>query len=182
MALTFLTLHCSMELLASLFRTRKPRKAKSTTPKSEATEKTPKKTPFYRKKKIPAALKQQVWLTSYGEVFKAKCKTSWCSNTINVWNFECGHNIPESKGGPTTIDNLVPICRTCNGSMGNRYSFTEWCETHNPIQTALTPSLAPVNPSPIPYEHRPVTRSMTSSWCVPSFHPRKGKSKIRPDA
>lgn len=180
-----------MELLANLFRVRKPRKARSPKPpKSKSTassnEDPPKKSVFYRKKKIPAALKQQVWLTSYGEIFKAKCKTSWCSNTINVWNFECGHNIPESKGGPTTIDNLVPICRTCNGSMGNRYSFTEWCETHNPIQTALAPQLpsplAAAPPSPIPYEHRPITRSMTSSWCVPSFHPRKDKSKIRPDA
>lgn len=173
-----------MELLANLFRTRQPRKARSPKPPKPKTSKSnedpPKKSVFYRKKKIPAALKQQVWLTSYGEIFKAKCKTSWCSNTINVWNFECGHNIPESKGGPTTIDNLVPICRTCNGSMGNRYSFTEWCETHNPIQTALAPSLTPALPSPVPQVNRPTTRSMTSGWCVPSFHPQK--SKIRPDA
>lgn len=174
-----------MELLASLFGT-KPRKTrtpkKPKTPKQEEPKSPKLKSSFYRKKKIPAALKQQVWLGTYGEVFKAKCKTSWCSNVINVWNFECGHNIPESKGGPTTLDNLVPICRTCNGSMGNRYSFTEWCETHNPIQTALSPTpLAPIHPTPLPFEHRPVTRSMTSGWCVPSLQ-RKGKSKIRPDA
>ncbi len=177
-----------MELLASLFRT-KPRKTRTPKQQTETPKQSKPKSPkqskgsFYRKKKIPAALKQQVWLGNYGEVFKTKCKTSWCSNLINVWNFECGHNIPESKGGATTLDNLVPICRTCNGSMGNRYSFTEWCETHNPIQTALasTPPLSPVHPTPLPLQHRPTTRSMTSGWCVPSLQ-RKGKSKIRPDA
>ena len=80
-----------------------------------------------RKVKIPAALRQQVWLQKMGKFFDGKCKTTWCSNAITNFNFECGHNIPESKGGRTTIENLEPICRQCNGSMGNKFTFDEWC-------------------------------------------------------
>lgn len=80
----------------------------------------------YVKKPIPKALRQQVWLKHCGEKFKNKCYVSWCKNKITVFNYECGHNIPESKGGQTTIDNLYPICRNCNGSMSNKYSITEW--------------------------------------------------------
>ena len=40
--------------------------------------------------------------------------------------FNPGHIIPESKGGPTTIENLMPICSRCNLSMNNQYTITEW--------------------------------------------------------
>lgn len=81
----------------------------------------------YRKKKIPAALRQQIWLQRMGRIFEHKCNTTWCSNIITTFDFECGHNIPESKGGKTDISNLIPICRNCNGSMSNTYTFDEWC-------------------------------------------------------
>lgn len=82
--------------------------------------------PPYRKKKIPKALREAVWTTRAGRVFERKCFTSWCPNTITVFDFQTGHNIPESKGGPTTIDNLIPLCGRCNSSMGDQYTFTEW--------------------------------------------------------
>ena len=75
---------------------------------------------------IPYALRQQVWLKNIGEKFEGKCITNWCSNKINVFNYECGHNIPKSKGGLLTINNLFPICRQCNSSMGNKYTIDEW--------------------------------------------------------
>lgn len=80
----------------------------------------------YRKRPIPKALREQVWLTQMGRVFEAKCKVSWCSNKITVFDFQCGHNIPESKGGKTTLSNLIPICSRCNISMGDGYTITEW--------------------------------------------------------
>ncbi len=80
-----------------------------------------------RKEKIPLALRQQVWIQRMGKVFEGKCPVTWCSNTINVFDFESGHNIPESKGGETTVTNLVPICSRCNKGMGNRYTIEEWC-------------------------------------------------------
>lgn len=79
-----------------------------------------------KKKPILKALRDQVWLQNMGKIYEGKCKTSWCFNTISVTNFHCGHDIPESKGGLTTLSNLVPICASCNLSMGNRYTFAEW--------------------------------------------------------
>ena len=80
----------------------------------------------YRKQKISIALREAVWIEKMGKVFSAKCPVTWCPNTISVFDFQSGHNIPESKGGKTTIDNLVPICSRCNLSMGDRYTIDEW--------------------------------------------------------
>ena len=79
-----------------------------------------------RKQKIPKAVREQLWLRDMGKKFEGKCKTSWCRNKITLFDFQCGHNIPESKGGPLSLDNLVVICSRCNTSMGNQYTFTEW--------------------------------------------------------
>ena len=80
----------------------------------------------YAKKKIPKALREQVWIQKIGKKFEAKCKTSWCKNKINVFDFQAGHDVPECKGGTTDISNLVPICSRCNLSMGSQYTFKEW--------------------------------------------------------
>ena len=45
---------------------------------------------------------------------------------ITPFTFECGHNIPESKGGTSDIDNLRPICGNCNRSMSNSYTIDEF--------------------------------------------------------
>ena len=79
-----------------------------------------------KKKNIPTALRREVWIKHNGKVFNAKCKVSWCNNEISPFNFECGHNIPESKGGKTNLDNLLPICSSCNKSMGNRYTIVDF--------------------------------------------------------
>jgi hypothetical protein len=47
---------------------------------------------------------------------------------MTVFDFQCGHNVPESKKGKTDISNLVPICSRCNLSMGSQFTFTEWCK------------------------------------------------------
>lgn len=80
----------------------------------------------YKKAKIPKALAEQVWITHMGHHFEGKCRVRWCKNRISVFDYECGHNIPESKGGKTTLDNLVPICARCNRSMSNQYTIDEW--------------------------------------------------------
>jgi len=84
----------------------------------------------YVKAKISAALREQVWIQHNGRNFEAKCATTWCQNKISVFDFQCGHDIPESKGGPTHIDNLFPICSKCNLSMGNQYTLKEWSALH----------------------------------------------------
>ena len=100
----------------------------------------------YRKKKIPIAFREQIWYRDMGKEFQGKCPTRWCNNTITVFDFHSGHNIPESKGGQTIPDNLVPICARCNMSMGDRYTFTEWSALNGPLR-----SVQSVGP--------------TSNWC-----------------
>jgi 5-methylcytosine-specific restriction endonuclease McrA len=82
-----------------------------------------------RKQKIPLALKEQVWLLQFGDkYFKQKCYVKWCENVITPFSFEVGHNIPESRGGKTEIDNLYPICPKCNRCMGDNYTIDEFSE------------------------------------------------------
>jgi 5-methylcytosine-specific restriction endonuclease McrA len=90
------------------------------------------------KKQIPKALREQVWKSALGPVFESKCVVSWCQNTITVFDFEVGHNLPESKGGATSLENLRPICGRCNKSMGNRYSIDEWNRLGQPIGSVPT--------------------------------------------
>lgn len=79
------------------------------------------------KTKIPAALREQVWLAWYSDrLFKHKCLVTWCENIITPFQFEVGHNVPESKGGATDLSNLRPICSKCNRSMGDEYTIDEF--------------------------------------------------------
>ena len=80
----------------------------------------------YRKENIPKAVREQLWIRDMGQKFKGKCKTSWCTNKVTVFDFHAGHDIPESNGGMTSIDNLVVICSRCNLSMASNYTFLEW--------------------------------------------------------
>ncbi len=84
------------------------------------------------KDKIPKAVREQLWVRDIGEKFYGKCKTSWCTNRVTVFDFQCGHNIPESKGGPTTLENMVVLCSRCNNSMSNNYTFDEWESKYHP--------------------------------------------------
>ena len=80
----------------------------------------------YKKECIPKRVRELVWTTYKGEIFDSKCHVKWCDNIINVFNFQVGHDIPESKGGTLDISNLKPICGNCNHSMGNKYTIGEW--------------------------------------------------------
>ena len=79
-----------------------------------------------RKANIPKAIKEQVWLKSFGEVFKHKCYVHWCDNNINTFDFHVGHDKPESEGGTLAVSNLKPICARCNLSMSDKYTIKEW--------------------------------------------------------
>ena len=71
----------------------------------------------YKKVRVPKSMKMSVWYTYVGrEVGVQKCM---CCETheITQGEFECAHVIAEKKGGPNTIENLRPICSTCNKSM-----------------------------------------------------------------
>ena len=85
------------------------------------------------KDKIPKALREQVWLTHVGKKYESKCVIRWCKNTITVFDFQSGHNIPESKGGATELSNLKPICSRCNSSMNDNYTIDEWVRLSKPL-------------------------------------------------
>lgn len=85
-----------------------------------------------RKVTIPKALREQVWIAWVGRKFSNKCSVTWCENIISVFDFECGHNQPESKGGSTDINNLRPICGKCNKSMGDEYTIDEFSALSGP--------------------------------------------------
>ena len=71
---------------------------------------------LYHKKPIPKALRDHVWREYCGRNFDSHCYC--CHKKISVQDWECGHIIAEANGGKTIIENLRPICSTCNKSMG----------------------------------------------------------------
>ena len=79
-----------------------------------------------KKQRIPRALREQVWMRHNKNKFIVKCPIKWCRNRITCFNFQTGHNIPESKGGKTVISNLKPICAKCNLSMSNNYTINKF--------------------------------------------------------
>ena len=88
-----------------------------------------------KKQNIPKALREQVWIKEFGDnTFKAKCPINWCNNYITPFDYHVGHNNAESKGGKTTLDNLIPICSRCNLSMSNNYSIDDWKDVNNIIK------------------------------------------------
>ena len=84
------------------------------------------------KQKIPKALREQIWLRDIGKKYEGKCKITWCENKMSVFDFQCGHDLPESHGGQTILENLVPICSRCNLSMSNTYTIKQWNQLSKP--------------------------------------------------
>lgn len=84
------------------------------------TKETPVKKEKTKKKTIPLTLKRNVWNKHIGEdVGKTLCLC--CKLTdITQMNFSCGHIISEFNGGDIKLDNLKPICVSCNSSMGTK--------------------------------------------------------------
>jgi len=84
------------------------------------TKETPVKKEKTKKKPIPLALKRNVWNKHIGEdVGKTLCLC--CKLTdITQMNFSCGHIISEFNGGNIKLDNLKPICVSCNSSIGTK--------------------------------------------------------------
>lgn len=73
-----------------------------------------------RKKTIPPSLKLKVWNKYVGEeIGKTKCL---CCKLQDIYqaSFSCGHIIAENNGGLLNVDNLKPICTSCNSSMGTK--------------------------------------------------------------
>ena len=72
---------------------------------------------FKKKKTIPKVKKNMVWEHYMGNVFADKCLCCR-QNMINANSFSCGHVKAEILGGGLELENLRPICVSCNSSMG----------------------------------------------------------------
>jgi hypothetical protein len=80
-----------------------------------------------KKKSIPPSLKIKVWNKHIGdEIGKTKCL---CCKLQDIYqaSFSCGHIIAESNGGELKLNNLKPICSSCNSSMGTK-NMNEYIE------------------------------------------------------
>jgi len=86
----------------------------------------------HHKATIPKALREQVWLTYAGRRYDSKCHVPWCQNRMTVFDFQVGHDVPESHGGATELFNLRPICSRCNQSMGSQFTIRQWSALSRP--------------------------------------------------
>ena len=75
---------------------------------------------MYKKKSIPLSLKALVWNKYIGEEKGIGYCQCCRKNIIKQISFHCGHIISERNGGSTTLNNLIPLCQTCNLSMGKQ--------------------------------------------------------------
>ena len=85
--------------------------------------------PYHRwkqaKKRIGKGIKRRVW-NQYTEQPNDDCPL--CPNTISNSDFEAGHIISEANGGLVKVNNLIPICKSCNTEMGSK-NLNEFFET-----------------------------------------------------
>lgn len=120
----------------------------------------------YKKRKIPAAIREAVWVKHCGRAFEHKCATTWCQNTITAFDFQCGHNIPESKGGTLALTNLHPLCARCNVSMGDRYTIDEWnaIETSSVLAAVTPAAVTPAAKAQAVAQAAPITTQSKRTW------------------
>jgi len=97
---------------------------------------------------VSRPLRIRVWKKYFNNVFEALCPM--CKeNSINALHFECGHDIAASIGGPSNLDNLRPICSTCNKSMGTK----RWCDFASTLNKQRKPLCKHCTSSVIDFLH-----------------------------
>jgi len=73
-----------------------------------------------KRKTIPLALRRSVWNKYIGEeIGKTLCMCCKISD-ISQMTFSCGHIVSVYNGGDINLENLKPICVSCNSSMGTQ--------------------------------------------------------------
>lgn len=71
------------------------------------------------RKSPPPQVRARVWTSAFGGAEVGICDC--CREKISVEAWECGHVLAAASGGKDTADNLRPVCRTCNRSMGTMH-------------------------------------------------------------
>jgi len=67
---------------------------------------------------IPIAVKKAVWNYHFPDSEEGKCIA--CHGKIIRSEHHCGHIVSKKNGGPVKLENLVPMCATCNTSIGGK--------------------------------------------------------------
>ena len=73
-----------------------------------------------RKRKLPSTFTPEDWKRCK-EFFNHSC--AYCEKTLK--RLQQDHFIPVSKGGPYTVTNIIPACKSCNSSKQN-HDFFDW--------------------------------------------------------
>ena len=79
--------------------------------------------PKPKRSNIAQPVREQVWREQFKDKIDGEC---WCCNKpISFTSFYAGHIVSDNKGGLSIASNLLPVCRSCNLSMGtaNLYDF-----------------------------------------------------------
>ena len=71
-----------------------------------------------KKLSVPRVLKCLIWEHYIGKHFEGNCFC--CDKIIDVFNYHAGHVEPSSKGGSMSLENLRPVCSSCNLSMSDK--------------------------------------------------------------
>jgi hypothetical protein len=71
------------------------------------------------RKSIPKSIRERVWKNYFSVAEKGICDC--CRQRIQKSAWECGHVLAAASGGKDTVDNLRPVCRTCNREMGTMH-------------------------------------------------------------
>ncbi len=72
---------------------------------------------------IPPMLRKQVWEKHMKDSRSAYGLCYVCRKEIHILEFECGHVLSHVDGGSLDVENLRPICGSCNKSMGSKLLF-----------------------------------------------------------
>jgi len=72
------------------------------------------------KDSISQQLKKEVWTYYYNNRIKKQCPITNCKKMITSTKFSTGHIISEKNNGSLEIENLHPICVSCNSKMGSK--------------------------------------------------------------
>lgn len=71
-----------------------------------------------KRKALPKALRREVWIQFIGNQMTGVCFVCERAPIQYDGNVEYGHVIAVACGGPDTVENLRPVCASCNRSMG----------------------------------------------------------------
>ena len=83
---------------------------------------------FKKRPGIKKKLQNEVWIKEFSSKTSGKCPIYNCDKILsldisNSW--QCGHLVSFNNGGSTILNNLRPICPTCNQSMSSN-NWNNW--------------------------------------------------------